>query len=220
MQFLQRAFGKEQERFVSHQPQVALVVNVAEKVGLKLQPGRQALDESTVLFLIRAFHDSDQAVAHMEFPLKLKVVSPVLIFRGNEVVAAGAELQAHPGKGDASEEQQDLGVEEPIWMMLQCPSQFAQQAPGQVFMQGSHCRESEFSPRLWDIPKTSQVTAESTITQSGTHTSEGCGWTLTLASTRPQESGPRATQDARRADSQIERTKRTLSPAGSSPYTM
>ena len=68
----QIVFRHEQQRLAAHHRQVALVKNVGEQVGFRLQLRAEPLDELPVFFEVLAFHDHHQIVLLRKFLFKLR----------------------------------------------------------------------------------------------------------------------------------------------------
>ena len=84
--------GHEQQRLGAQHLEVALVEDVVEQIGLRLQLGAQPLHELAVLLRVLALDHHHQVVLRRKLLLEAQKVLVVFLVGAHQVVAAGVEL--------------------------------------------------------------------------------------------------------------------------------
>jgi hypothetical protein len=101
---LQFPIRHEQQRLGAQGRQVALVKNIGEQIGLRLQPRGQPLHELPVALHVLAFHHHRQFVLARKLLAELHVNLVRLLVRPDHVVLVHVEVQKEGGIDDANGE--------------------------------------------------------------------------------------------------------------------
>ncbi len=128
MQFAQLLFRHKEQRFRTHELEVALVEDIDEIIRLRLHQCPEPLHELAVLLQPVALDDDHQIILMRELLFVLDEVPVVLLIPTHQVIAFGAETEAKHGVEDGQRKEHNHRPHEPLRMVIDHIRQPVQQA--------------------------------------------------------------------------------------------